>query len=193
MSTFSQIFEKHKYDLVGASYKSRAWYEKQAAAIKAERFSTASLLASDAFRNRNRIIPGELYIFAYIAKHRETLPYWDMYPLVFPFRRMKNGFLGLNMHYLPYHYRIRLFDQLMEFRSNKLMNENTKLRFSWQMIEGASKFKGVDACVKHYLAPQIMSPLKKIDANDWSTAMLLPVEKFVGASKRKVWSESIKK
>jgi len=34
--------------------------------------------------------------------------------------------------------------------------------------------------------------LKLIPANDWATAMLLPVEQFVGSSKQKVWQDSLR-
>jgi hypothetical protein len=115
-----------------------------------------------------------------------------MFPLVFPFKKMKDGFIGLNLHYLPYPMRIQLLERLMDFKTNSLMNENTRLKYSWNMIQGVSRFKIAEPCVHRYLADHLQSPMKKIDASDWATALLLPVEKFVGASKRTVWSDSLK-
>lgn len=150
------------------------------------------LIRSEPSRNVNRITPGEMYLFMYDAKHAEDLPYFDMFPLVFPFRRLQDGFIGLNMHYLPYQLRVDLLDRLMDFRSNKTLNENTKLKYSWSTIQAASRYSNAIPCVHRYLLSQIQTPLKKIDAQDWGTALMLPVERFVGASKQQVWSKALK-
>ena len=34
-------------------------------------------------------------------EQKKNLPYFDMFPLVFPLRRMGDGFTGINVHYLP--------------------------------------------------------------------------------------------
>ena len=51
---------------------------------------------------------GQLYLFQYDAKWKDILPYWDMWPLIFPFDYAKNGFYGINLHYLPPNARIDL-------------------------------------------------------------------------------------
>jgi Fe-S cluster biosynthesis and repair protein YggX len=37
------------------------------------------------------------------------------------------------------------------------------------------------------------SPFRRVEANDWATAMMLPVERFQGATKEQVWTESRRK
>lgn len=130
-------------------------------------------------------------MFAYDPKFKETLPYYDMFPLVLPFRKMDEGFLGLNLHYLPYVYRARLLDALLHYKTNQNMDERTKLKFNWQVLSGASKLKAAMPCVKHYLYEHVQSPFKAIHITDWATAICLPVEQFEGASKAQVWKESI--
>ena len=142
---------------------------------------------------RSSIVPGNLYMYVYDPKLKEELPYYDRFPLVFPFRKVQGGFLGLNMHYLPYPLRVKLLDALMMFKSNDKMNEATKLKYSWSTIDGISKFKAAQPCVKHYLMDHVRSPFKVIPSYDWTTAMLLPVEKFVGANKLEVWADSKKR
>ena len=44
---------------------------------------------------------GKMYLFQYDAKHKKILPYWDRFPLIFPFDYAKDGFYGINLHYLP--------------------------------------------------------------------------------------------
>ena len=60
-------------------------------------------------------------------KLKEELPYYDKFPLVFPWRRLEDGFIGLNMHYLPHFHRVQLLTRLMQFATNKNMDENTRI------------------------------------------------------------------
>jgi hypothetical protein len=78
----------------------------------------------------------------------------------------------------------------MAFANNTKMDETTKLRYSWQLIDGASRYKLAQPCIKQYLVEHVRSPFRKIDSNDWATAMMLPVERFVGASNEQVWADS---
>lgn len=192
MSLYSNIFNKNQVDLKTAVKQSQTWFQQQSVLLGRQRIIPLQLIKSEPQRNVNRIIPGEMYLFAYDAKTKDTLPYWDMFPLVFPFKKLKDGFIGLNMHYLPYAMRVRLLDRLMDFKTNSLLNDTTRLRYSWSTIQGASRFKMAEPCVHRYLTDHIQSSLKKIDSNDWATALLLPVERFVGASKQRVWTESLK-
>jgi hypothetical protein len=192
MATYTQIFEKNRYNLRDVAQKSRTWFDQQARLLARQQIVPQSVIKGSPERNTMRIIPGELYMFQYNAKHRETLPYWDMFPMVFPFKKLKDGFIGLNFHYLPYNMRVRLLDRLMEFQSNKTLTDFTRLKFSWATIQGVSRFKIAEPCVHRYLLTQITSPIKKIHAQDWATAMMLPVERFVGSSKQQVWKESLR-
>lgn len=192
MNAFEQVFKRNQYNLGDAATKSRTWFQQQVQLLSKQTIAPQRLINSDPDRNQSRIVPGNLYLFSYDAKHQDTLPYWDMFPLVFPFSRLKDGFIGLNMHYLPYQLRIQLLDRLMEFKSNKTLNENTKLKYSWSTIAGVSRFKLAESCVHRYLNTQIQSPLKKIDAPEWTTALMLPVERFVGAQKSTVWRNAVK-
>lgn len=193
MTTFNKILEKNHVELSQLQKRSQNWFMQQAASIKSQgRVSPYYVMRGSPEQNKSRIIPGEMYMFSYDAKHKDTLPYWDMFPLVFPFKQLEGGFLGLNLHYLPYGLRARLLDRLMEFKSSSKIDERTRLKFSWATIEGTSRLKIAEPCVHRYLVSQVKSPFKKVDAQDWATAMLLPVERFVGASKQKVWTESMR-
>lgn len=192
MSLYTEIFSKNQYQLADAAKKSRSWFQQQATLLGRQQIQPLRLIKSEPSKNVAKIIPGELYLFMYDAKHQDTLQYWDMFPMVFPFRKLSDGFIGLNLHYLPYAMRITLLDRLMAFRTNSLMNENTRLKYSWSLIQSMSKLKMANSCVHRYLLPHIQSPLKRIDAADWTTALMLPVERFVGASKSRVWTESMK-
>lgn len=174
--------------------QSQSWFEQEARLIKAQgRVQPYYLMRTGTQWNRPTVTPGEMYMFYYDAKHKDTLPYWDKFPLVFPFSKVDDGFLGLNLHYLPYHLRAKLLDALMDFKNDTRLTENSKISFSWKAISAAAKYSPAKACVKHYLDSQVKSQFKKVDGNNWATAILLPVSQFQGAREQQVWRDSMNK
>jgi hypothetical protein len=131
-------------------------------------------------------------MFGYDPKGKNELPYYDKFPLVFPFRKTPDGFIGLNMHYLPYPLRIQLLDALMVYKSNSRLDETTKIKYSWALIDGVSRYRAAKPCVKQYLTSHVRTQFRNVTSKDWATAMLLPVERFIGASKQEVWADSKK-
>jgi hypothetical protein len=186
----SDVFNRNKYNLHSAARQSRTWFDQQVLLIKQQQLTPTKVFRSENLTGSSRIVPGYLYMYFYEAKHKDTLPYWDRFPLVFPFEKTKDGFIGLNLHYLPYHLRVPLLDKLMFYSTNKNMDETTKIRFSWATIASMSKYRAAQPCVKRYLNSQVRSPFKKVDASEWATAMMLPVESFVGSNKLQVWEDS---
>lgn len=192
MDTYQRLFDKFRYD-TNMRYRSQAWFQQQVLLLSKERITPNKLVQNSPTQNKAQIIPGNLYLYAYDPKHKATLPYYDRYPLVFPFRRTENGFIGLNMHYLAYPLRVKLLDRLQQFRNNDKMDGTTKLKLQWALIDGVSRFSLAKPCVKEYLLGHVRSQFVKINSKDWGTAMLLPVERFVGAAKDQVWRESVGK
>lgn len=190
-NTLQNIFEKNRYDM-SIVKKSKTWFDQQALLLSRQRITPEKILTSKGVNKKNNIVPGNLYMFLYDPKHKEDLPYYDMFPMVFPWKRTENGFMGLNLHYLPYALRVRLMDKLMVFKTNSKMDEKTRLQFSWSVINGVAKFAPASPCVKQYLSNHVKSQFIKVDASDWATAMMLPVERFVGANKSQVWQESVR-
>jgi hypothetical protein len=188
--TMHDVFERNKYDLKGSLKKSRAWYSQQVLLLGKQGITPQRLMREDLSSLKSRIIPGNLYMFAYDPKLKATLPYYDRFPLVFPYASVPGGFMGLNMHYLPYPLRIRLLDNLLVFKNNDKMDGTTRLKYSWSLIANVAKFRMAEPCIKHYLLPHVKTAFKKVDVNDWATAMLLPVERFIKAPKEQVWKDS---
>lgn len=183
----SSIIEQYHVDFTKVK-ESRTWFNNQVALMRKGRLTANKLLANSETLTTS-IRPGALYLFMYDPKFKETLPYYDMFPLVFPFAPAKGGVLGLNLHYLPYPERFALFKKLIEI-NGKPLTDNIKMNFSWQMITAMAKTQHAGACVKHYLNEHVASPFMKIDSKDWTTVQLMPVEKFVGATKEAVWRDS---
>ena len=185
------VFQRHRYNLTAANKNSYSWFAQQASLLKSEGYTYKRVLREQGYKHPTKVTPGKLYMYIYDAKHKATLPYWDMYPMVFPFSPLKDGFIGLNMHYIPYAFRIRLLDKLMEIDGTK-NTQNVKLKLSWQLIQGSSKLKLLEPCVHRYLTHHVVSQFREIERKDWATAMFLP-EQFIGANKTAVWKDSVKK
>ena len=132
---------------------------------------------------------GRMYLFRYQAKWDDILPYWDMWPLIFPFDYAKNGFYGINLHYLAPNDRAALMIRLIKAQGGGgNMNENYKLKLSYDII---TKFKPAIPCIKRYLFGQVRGTgLYGIAGEDWSYAAALPLQKFQKQSAKYVWTQS---
>jgi hypothetical protein len=132
---------------------------------------------------------GQLYLFQYSAKWKDILPYWDMWPLIFPFDYAKDGFYGINLHYLPPNARTALMIRLIKAQGGGgNMNENFKLKLNYSII---TSFKPAIPCIKRYLFSQVQGKgLYGIGGEDWSYAAALPLHKFQKESAKYVWTQS---
>jgi hypothetical protein len=178
----------------------REWYRKQAKNLAKEKDSVRtrrgvtgeSITRGGGDRGKNKPLIGNMYTFRYDPKHKATLPYYDMFPLIFPINRAKGGILGINFHYLPPALRAQLMDSLYETASNDTYDESTKLKISYNTLSAASKYRFFKPTVKHYLTSQVKSQLIYINPTEWDIALFLPTARFAGASKQKVYADSRK-
>ena len=132
---------------------------------------------------------GQMLFYKYDTKFAKKLPYWDMYPLVFPFEKAKGGFYGLNVHYIPPRERAVLMDELNSYVTNKKYDATTRLKLSYDLLKG---FGRAIPCVKRYLGTNVRSNTVRIDADEWEIAIFLPVERFQKEKARVVWNDSKK-
>jgi len=166
----------------------RDWLRSQAQEVR--RVNPSGIISRNAQLQTNLVVPGFMYLFNYDPKTKADLPFYDTFPLVFPFKKMPDGFMGLNMHYLPLQYRARLMDALYDLASNKRFDDTTRLRLSYQVLNGAAKFRYFEPCVKRYLTSHLKSRLLQIDSSEWDTALFLPLERFQKAGKAAAYAES---
>ena len=165
--------------------KSTEWYKDK---IKEFGKPTALNLIRDGKRSS---IPfyGRLNMFFYDPKWKKKLPYYDTFPLVLPIEKYPDGFLGINMHYLPIPLRIRLLDRLVDFSNNTKFDESTKLIVNYSKLKNVRLIKPT---LHRYLAGHTKSQFRRIDADEFTIATLLPVQRFKKASETEVWSDSRK-
>ena len=132
---------------------------------------------------------GRLNMFFYDPKLKAKLQYYDRFPLVLPLERYSDGFLGINFHYLPIPLRIRLLDRLVDFSSNTKFDESTKLNVNYT---GVKDIRLVKPTLHRYLSGRVKTDFRRIDADEFTVATLLPVARFSKAPISKVYSDSRK-
>ena len=122
-------------------------------------------------------IIGTMQMFFYDPKTKDTLPYYDTFPLVVIVGPAEKGFYGLNLHYLPPMLRAKMLDGLMDIASSK-RSPNAKFDISYETLKSTSKLKFFKPCFKHYLASNVKGGFAQVPAPEWEIATFLPVASF---------------
>ena len=164
--------------------RSTAWYRE-----KIKEFGTPSVtnLIRDGKRD-SRPFYGKLNMFFYDPKHKKTLPYYDTFPLVLPLETYNDGFLGLNLHYLPIPLRIKLLDKLVDYtNSGDFTKISTRMMVNYKKLK---MIKLIRPTIHKYLSGYTKSQFRRIDADEFTIATLLPVQRFKKATDKEVWKES---
>ena len=157
------------------------WFQDKARQMFRGRFTMNrnKLLGDDAVELKNRPITrtgplGNMYMFFYDPKHKETLPYYDGFPLIIMIGPAQGGFMGLNLHYLPPAARARLLDVVLGG-------------------SGKIPMKYLNPAMKHYLFKHVRSRFALIEKPEWEVATFLPSADWNKASPSQVYRDSKRK
>ena len=180
-------FEAFRAGITPRTRESRAWFRKR---VQNMRVNRRDLMNSDPIERRPRSAAGSMYMFFYDAKHRETLPYWDAFPLVIAVGRAPKGFYGMNLHYLPIPLRAKFLDNLMDITNNKSFDETTKFDVSYRYLKSASKMRYFKPCFKHYLTTQVEGNLAYIPPPEWEIATFLPAAQWQKGGQSRAYADS---
>ena len=173
-----------------SSRESYAWLLKRIAELKSSS-ALASGISAEKYRNKNKFILGNLYYFYYDPKGKDDLDYYDKFPLVLTLEKYSDGFLGLNLHYLPIQYRVAFLGKLMPYAVHGDEDGIKRLRVSYDILNASKRFKAFRPCLKRYLNSHIRSKVLAVQPNEWDVATFLPVQQFKGATAKTVWQESV--
>lgn len=183
--------EKTAAELQTLSRQALQWLVERIAEIRNIRAVPAQVRAE---RNRytRRFLLGGLYFFYYNPKTKDDLPYYDTFPLVLMLERYPDGFLGLNLHYLPVKYRVALLRKLIGFGAiYNDQDELKRIRITYEILNSTKRFREYKPCLKKYLNSQIRSRILAVQPNEWDIATYLPVQQFRKAKPNEVWRDSI--
>ena len=148
-------------------------------------------IAGEDFRKERRFQLGKLYHFYYDPKGKEDLPYYDRFPLVLALEKYPDGFLGLNLHYLPVKYRVAFLDKLLDYAILDADNDPRRIKITYDILQASKRFKEFRPCIKRYLHGHIKSKILTIQPKEWEVAVFLPTHLFKGAKPADVWKESV--
>lgn len=187
------LFSKIQSDAERAGFlprtaESRDWFLRKIRSIT--NIPAARILNDDSLEVRSRPLIGRMFMFLYDPKHKETLPYYDRFPLILMIGPAEKGFYGLNLHYLPPRQRAMFFDRLMDNMNNKKLDETTRFRLSYNMLSSTAKLRAYAPCFKHYLYKHIVSKTVEVLPNEWEIALFLPTDSFVGQKNVSIWQKT---
>lgn len=134
---------------------------------------------------------GGLYFFNYNPKLKDTLPYYDVFPLVIPLQKYGDGFLGLNLHYLPIQYRMAFMRKLKNFAIYDDNDEIKRMRITYDILNASRRYREFKPCIKKYLHNHIRSRVLAVAPEEWDVALYLPVHQFRKENASTVWEESV--
>lgn len=167
--------------------ESREWFRKKASNLRS--INREALMKEEPLRQGNKRIIGSMQMFFYDPKTKDTLPYYDTFPLVVVVGPAEGGFYGLNLHYLPPILRAKMLDALMEVASSK-NSDDAKFNITYKRLQSISKLRYYKPCFKHYLNEHVKSRFAEVPAPEWEIATFLPTADFRKANSQKVFYDS---
>jgi hypothetical protein len=174
--------------------RSAAWFQRKVKEHVGSQMNVLKHLGDNITRQQKRPELGTLCMYFYAPKYKDTLPFYDTFPLLLPFDFTGTHFTGINLHYLAPMVRYKLLERLSVFTTDKNYDENTKLKLSWQLLSSAAQFPEVQPAVKKYIfsGKHVKSNFMVIPPSDWKSALFLPTARFKKATEAQVHALSNK-
>lgn len=181
-SKLTELAQKRsQLDYVFLGQKSIRWMQENVAKLRSPS-KLANELVNESSRLNGRFQMGGLYQFYYDPLTKDKLPIYDVFPLVIPLHRKVStngdGFVGLNLHYLPPLARAAFLDRLTDFAVFNSNDEPKRLKVTYEILAATERYSEFKQCIKHYLFKQMTSGIVTIKPNEWETAIFLPTAQF---------------
>ena len=133
---------------------------------------------------------GQMFLFFYNPAGKQTLPYYDRFPLIFLIEMDRDDFMGLNLHYLPIDLRQRMFYQMLPRRTTKEMLNNTRLKVDMNYLKSRQNLRMYKAALKRYSFKNVIGRMAKIPAYEWEVAAHMPLAYWRKAPESRVHKDS---
>lgn len=189
------LFEKYK-DLLeeegieSNTKLSQEWFYDRIREINKLPVDRQSIIRNPPIKMAANQFIGRMYLFRYNPVGKQELPYYDRFPLVIMISRQKEGFTGLNLHYLPIDLRQRLFYNLLSRASNSEFRWNTYLKIDYDYLKSRTQLRAHKACIKRYRYDQIYGRIANVPAPEWEVAVHLPLASWRKAGESRVFKDS---
>jgi hypothetical protein len=143
---------------------------------------------------------GGMYTFRYVPKGKDSLPYYDSWPLVIPFKRITGGKIyAFNLHYLPPKKRVKVLFGLSNLMEEAKINNissgssdyfdlNT-LNVRWFHTD-RRLLKDLKKCTRTYLISHIRGKPIEFPTHTWPIVSFLPIARWRKVQSPKlVWKD----
>ena len=189
--TLYQKFKDQAARIATSAKKAQDWFNNKVKNLSGNEIMAERprLITQD---QMNQKLIGRMVMFYYEPKLKDELPYYDRFPLAIIVSINKDGFTALNLHYLPYDLRAKLLDGIYTIHKDRYLDENRKLRLTYDMLKSSSRTRYFKACFKRYLNGHLRSKFYVVDPEEWEMVLVLPTERFVKKDKKFVWEQSRK-
>ena len=166
----AQAHELGRQPVAKNQRKSIAWFKKR---------------VHDAIRSKKVQVPhkGNMYVFAYDAKTKAELPYWDKFPCILCLGVNKGYMLGLNLHYIPPKEREKFIERLLRYANTKTVSNQTRLIIDWGRVKNIKFSKHM---VKLYILKRVKGSLEEVKPADWFNVIYMPLQQFVAKNGRNI-------
>lgn len=167
-----------------------------------EREANPTTILSGAGRTR-RLMEGRMYMFKYLPKNYNRLPYYDMFPcgIIQNLNTEKGYFTMLNFHYLPYKERAELMDALYPFMlfpnvegkeiGSSLRARVNVNRVTYQFMKKRMNMRSFLPCWKRYDYKRVVGQFLYVPPIGWDTILMLPLARFRKSGINRVWMDSL--
>jgi hypothetical protein len=102
---------------------------------------------------------------AYDPKWKKELPFYDVIPLYILMARSGDRCWGINIHYLPWTYRIQLAKKLVQATKNKKRLKYKDIRDAW--ISAKIPLAYAYMCIRCYLYSHIRSEIIEVNYDNY--------------------------
>lgn len=155
------------------------WLVEKASMAKNPDISRRILVNNDQ-RGRSTAMLGRMYFYRYEPRFGDKMTQYDKFPMCIPIKRYGNGFMGLNLHYLPVGGRTKLLEILIRYKSEALISDKTRLNVNYDTLLTSNALeKLAKPCIHRYLWSQCRSRFIEIYPSEFDKAIQLPVEQWV--------------
>jgi hypothetical protein len=182
--------QKSAAELQSMSREAYKWLLKKIAYIR-NPASIPPAIKREQERHTNRPLLGKLYFFYYDPKTKDEMDYYDTFPLVLVLDKYSDGFLGLNLHYLPIKYRVAFLNKLLQYARYDEDDEVKKFKITYDILDAARRLREFRPCLKRYLYSQMGSRILTVQPAEIDVAIYLPIQRFKKQKAQTVWKESV--
>jgi hypothetical protein len=147
------------------------------------------------YKSKSKPVVGSMVTYAYSPKYKDTLPYYDKFPLIILLQPISKGtWLGLNLHYITPKQREYYLEQILKHVNTKVIGSNTIFKIDWAKVKN---LQFSEHMIKRYLLGHVRSSINAIPPGEWINAVSLPTSAFMSKGKRfssrKVWKDAKRK